>query len=175
MSHFLFFFSLPLCHFSIIYYLFFLGLFTLSYRYPCTAIFTNSLPFYNTYTLIPSPIHHHHSLSHSFISFLSYFSTHPSPIHHYSRPNYPLHSSSVTHSLSRTPTIPYTHTHTHTHTNSPSSPDCRLVLKYNTEFGGYDISAFENGKMDYKAAMEQCPDFNCIGMICVGPTDPLSE
>ncbi|MPC72590.1 hypothetical protein E2C01_066902 [Portunus trituberculatus] len=49
--------------------------------------------------------------------------------------------------------------------------DCRLVLQYNTEFGGHDMSGFANNQMDYKAAMAQCPDFNCIGMICSGPTD----
>ena len=37
------------------------------------------------------------------------------------------------------------------------------------------MSGFANNEMNYKAAMAQCPDFNCIGMICIGPTDPDRE
>ena len=53
--------------------------------------------------------------------------------------------------------------------------DCRLVLAYDTGFGANDMDGFPHHTMNYKAAMALCPDFNCIGMVCIGPTDPNCE
>lgn len=53
-----------------------------------------------------------------------------------------------------------------TQQHAEGKTNCRMVLRYNTEFKNHNMSGFANAVMPYREAFAQCRDFDCLGMVC---------